>query len=455
MAAQIAQMPQAAADPTAGLSPQALASFWMPFTGNRDFQQNPRLITRAEGAYYTSADGRRIYDSLSGLWCSSFGHGRKTIAEAIARAARELDFAPSFQFGHPMAFELAQKVAAVTPGDLNHVFFTTSGSGSADTALKMARAYWRAKGQPQKLTLIGRMKAYHGVNGLGTSIGGIGGNRKTFGPLVDVEHLPHTLLPENAFSRGVPERGGIALADQLEQIIALHDASNVAAVLVEPMSGSGGVVVPPKGYLKRLREICDKHDVLLIFDEVLTGFGRLGAPFGASLFGVQPDIMMLAKGLTNGAASMGAVVASDAIYDAFMNQNLPPWSVEFLHGYTYSAHPIACAAGIAAMDVFVNEKMAERAAELAPYFEQQVHNLKGLRHITDIRNLGMAAAIDVGNPDGKPGQRPWQISMECWKRGVYLRYSGDNLQLGPPFISEKSEIDTLCNILADVIPSVE
>lgn len=455
MSAQIARLQQADADPTAGLSPQALASFWMPFTGNREFRQNPRLVTRAEGAYYTSADGRKIYDSLSGLWCSSFGHGRKQIYEAIARTARELDFAPSFQFGHPLAFELAQKVAAIVPGDLNHVFFTTSGSGSADTALKMARAYWRARGQPQKLALIGRMKAYHGVNGLGTSIGGIGGNRKTFGPLVDVDHLPHTLLPENAFSRGIPEHGGIALADQLEQIIALHDPSNVAAVLVEPMSGSAGVVLPPKGYLKRLREICDKHDVLLIFDEVLTGFGRLGAPFGASLFGVQPDIMTLAKGLTNGAESMGAVVASDRIHDAFMGAELPPWSVEFLHGYTYSAHPTACAAGIAAMDIFVNEKMAERAAELAPYFEAQVHNLKGLKHIADIRNLGMAAAIDVGNPAGKPGQRPWQISMECWKRGVYLRYSGDNVQLGPPFISEKSDIDLLCNVLADVIPSVE
>ncbi|MDN5923815.1 MAG: aminotransferase class III-fold pyridoxal phosphate-dependent enzyme, partial [Xanthomonadales bacterium] len=402
----------------------------------------------------TSADGRKILDSLSGLWCSSFGHGRKEISDAIARTAREMDFAPSFQFSHPLAFELAQKVAAVTPGDLNHVFFTTSGSGSADTALKMARAYWRAKGQGQKVGLIGRMKAYHGVNGLGTSIGGIGGNRKTFGPLVDVEHLQHTLLKENAFTRGLPEHG-LHLADQLEDLIALQDASNVAAVLVEPMSGSGGVVLPPKGYLKRLREICDKHNVLLIFDEVLTGFGRLGAPFGADLFGVQPDMMMLAKGLTNGAASMGAVVASDKIYDTFMNADLPPWSVEFLHGYTYSAHPIACAAGIAAMDIFVNEKMAQRAAEMAPYFEQQVHNLKGLKHISDIRNLGMAAAIQVDNPPGKPGKRPWDISMECWKRGLYLRYSGDNVQLGPPFICDKSEIDKICNILADVIPTVE
>lgn len=441
-------------DATAGLSPQALAAFWMPFTGNRDFRNNPRLVTAAKGVYYRSADGRQILDSLSGLWCSSYGHGREEIADAIARTARDMDFAPSFQFGHPLAFELAHKIAAVTPGDLNHVFFTTSGSGSADTALKMARAYWQAKGEGQKVTLIGRQKAYHGVNGLGTSIGGIGGNRKTFGPLVDTEHLPHTLLKENAFSRGLPPHG-LHLADQLEDIIALHDASTVAAVLVEPMSGSGGVVVPPKGYLKRLREICDKHNVLLIFDEVLTGFGRLGATFGANLFGVQPDMMMLAKGLTNGAASMGAVVASDTIHDTFMNADLPPWSVEFLHGYTYTAHPIACAAGIAALDIFVNDKMAKRAAELSPYFEQQVHNLKGLRHISDIRNLGMAAAIQVDNPPGKPGQRPWQISMECWKRGLYLRYSGDNVQLGPPFICDHSEIDKICNILADVIPTVE
>ncbi len=454
MSATVHSVTSPHADPTAGLSPEALASCWLPFTGNRDFHANPRLIVGAEGAYFTSADGRKILDTLSGLWCSSYGHGRKEIADAIARTAREMDFAPSFQFSHPLAFQLAQRVAAVAPGTLNHVFFTTSGSGSIDTALKMARAYWRLRGEPQKQVLIGRRKAYHGVNGIGTSIGGIGGNRKTFGSLVETEHLPHTLLKENRFSRGLPEHG-VELADELEEIIALHDASNVAAVLVEPMSGSGGVIVPPKGYLQRLREICDRHHVLLIFDEVLTGFGRLGAPFGADLFGVIPDIMTMAKGLTNGAASMGAVVASDAVYDTFMHADLPPWSVEFLHGYTYTAHPIACAAGLAAMDIFENEKMAERAAEMAPYFEEQIHGLKGLKHIVDIRNLGMAAAIEVGNPAGKPGQRPWQISMECWKRGMYLRYSSDNVQLGPPFICDKSEIDMICNILADVIPTVE
>ncbi|HET6632912.1 MAG TPA: aspartate aminotransferase family protein [Rhodanobacteraceae bacterium] len=453
MSATIERAQAEQADPTAGLSPQALAAFWMPFTGNRDFHANPRLIVGAEGAYYTSADGRKILDTLSGLWCSSYGHGRKEISDAIARTAREMDFAPSFQFGHPLAFQLAQRVAAVTPGDLNHVFFTNSGSESADTALKMARAYWRMKGQPQKTVMIGRMKAYHGVNAGGTSLGGIGGNRKTFGPLVEVEHLPHTLLAENAFSRGLPERG-LHLADQLEEIIALHDASNVAAVIVEPMSGSAGVIVPPAGYLQRLREICDRHGVLLIFDEVLTGFGRVGARFGADLFGVVPDIMTLAKGLTNGAAPMGAVVASDAIYDAFMDADLPEYGIEFLHGYTYTAHPIACAAGLAAMDIFEREDMAGRAAAMAPYFEQQIHALKGLRNIVDIRNLGMAAAVQIEPAPGAPGKRTWEISMECWKRGMYLRFSTDTVQLGPPFICDKSEIDTMCNILADVIPTI-
>lgn len=441
-------------DPTAGFSRADLEAFWMPFSGNREFKDKPRMIVGAEGCHYKAADGRKILDSLSGLWCSSFGHGRREIADAVARTAHELDYAPPFQFAQPLAIELAKRVRELTPAGLNHVFFTNSGSESADTALKMARAYWRMKGEPQKSRLIGRMKAYHGVNAGGTSVGGIGGNRKTFGYLVEADHLPHTLLPENAFSRGIPEHG-VELADRLEDIVALHDASNIAAVIVEPMSGSAGVIVPPAGYLKRLRAICDRHNILLIFDEVLTGFGRVGARFGAELFGVTPDIMTLAKNLTNGAVPMGAVVASTEIYRTFMSSDAPHYLVEFPHGYTYSAHPLACAAGLAAMDIFERERMAERAAEMAPYFEQQVHGLKGLRHVADIRNLGMAAAVQIDPVPGEPGKRPWEIAIRCWERGMYLRYGGDTIQLGPPFICEKSHIDEMCNMLADVLPVVD
>jgi len=433
---------------------QDLDAHWMPFSSNRHFKSNPRMITGAEGCYYTAADGRKIFDSLSGLWCSSFGHCRPEIADAVAQTARNMDYVPAFQFGHPLSFELANKVKQLTPEGLDHVFFTNSGSEAADTALKMARAYWRLKGQPEKTRLIGRAKGYHGVNWGGTSIGGIGPNRKLFGPMLDVDHLPHTLLPENAFTRGVPDKGE-ELADWLEQTIALHDASNIAAVMVEPMSGSAGVIVPPRGYLKRLREICNRHQILLIFDEVLTGFGRLGAVFGADLFGVTPDIMTLAKNLTNGAVPMGAVVASSSIYQTFMNHGGPEYLIEFPHGYTYSAHPLACAAGLAALDLFEKEKLAERAANLAPYFESQVHGLKGLRHVVDIRNLGLAAALQIEPAPGEPARRPWAIAMKAWEKGMYVRFGGDTIQLGPPFIAERPQIDEMCNILADVIPSVE
>lgn len=430
-----------------------LETHWMPFTGNRDFHADPRMIIGAKGCHYTASDGRRILDSLSGLWCASFGHCRGEIADAVARAAKSLDYAPAFQFGHPLSFELANRVKAITPEGLDHVFFTNSGSESADTALKMVRAYWRLKGQPEKIRIIGRAKGYHGVNVGGTSVGGIGPNRKAFGPLLDADHLPHTLLPENRFSRGIPEHG-IELADRLEEIIALHDPSNVAAVMVEPMSGSAGVVIPPAGYLQRIREICDRHNILLVFDEVLTGFGRLGAPFGANLFGVTPDIMTLAKNLTNGAIPMGAVVASSEVYRTFMAQDTPPYMPEFAHGYTYSAHPIACAAGLAAMDIFERDRMAERSAALAPHFERQIHTLRGLRHIVDIRNLGLAAAIQIDPIPGEPARRPWAISMAAWKRGLYLRFGGDTIQLGPPFISEPGDIDEICNVLSDVLNEV-
>ena len=436
------------------LTDEELEAFWMPYTGNRRFKANPCLLTKAEGCYYTDADGRQIFDSLSGLWCSSFGHGRREIANAIAETARELDFAPSFQFSHPLGFELAVRLRDITPAGLDHVFFTNSGSESADTALKIARAYWGKRGAPDKTRLIGRAKGYHGVNVGGTSMGGIDANRRAFGDLLDVDHLPHTLLKQNRFSKGLPEHGA-ELADVLEEKILEHGAEHIAAVMVEPMSGSAGVIVPPRGYLERLRAICDRHDVLLMFDEVLTGFGRTGTRFACERFGVTPDIMTLAKGLTNGTVPMGAVVTSDEIYRTFMNAGGPDYEIELFHGYTYSAHPIACAAGLAALDLFEREDMAGRAAELSPYFEAQVHGLKGLRHIVDIRNLGMAAAIQIDPIDGEPGRRPWAISMAAWERGLYLRFGGDTVQLGPPFISTHAQIDEICNVLTDVIPAVD
>ncbi len=441
-------------DPWAGLSREQLDAFWMPFSGNRQFKEDPRLIVGARGCYLHSADGRQILDTLSGLWCSSFGHGREEISDAVSRTIRELDYAPPFQCGHPMAFALANRLRELTPAGLDHVFFTNSGSEAADTSLKMARAYWRLKGRAEKTRLIGRARGYHGVNVGGTSLGGIGPNRRQFGSLVEADHLSATLLPENRFSRGVPEYGA-HLAEQLEELVALHDASTIAALIVEPMSGSGGVIVPPRGYLQRLREICDRHDILLIFDEVLTGFGRTGSPFGATLFDVRPDIMNLAKNLTNGAVPMGAVVASADIYRTFMNHGGPGYVPEFPHGYTYSAHPLACAAGLAAMDIFEKDRMAERAAAMAPYFEQQLHGLRGLRHITDIRNLGMAAAIQLEPHPGEAPRRPWEIARRCWDRGLYVRFAADNLQLGPPFTIEREEVDHICNVLADVIPSVD
>ncbi|HET7312799.1 aminotransferase class III-fold pyridoxal phosphate-dependent enzyme [Salinisphaera sp.] len=429
-------------------------SYWMPFSGNRQFKTEPKLIVAAEGCHYTDADGRRVFDSLSGLWCVSFGHGRAEIAEAIASTAKTLDYAPPFQYAHPMAFELAERVRRLAPAGLEHVFFTNSGSESADTAIKIARAYWTRRGRPEKARLIGREKGYHGVNVGGTGVGGIPDNRAWFGDMLASEHLPHTLIEGNRFTRGVPAHGA-EVADVLEQRILEHGAETVAAVMVEPVSGSGGVIVPPAGYLERLREICDRHDVLLIFDEVLTGFGRLGAAFGADLFGVTPDIMTLAKNLTNGAVPMGAVVTSDAIYDAFMAADLPRHAVELAHGYTYSAHPLACAAALAAMDIFENERMAERAAELAPYFEQQLHGLRAAPHVVDIRNLGLAGALEIETAGDDPTCRPWAIANAAWERGMYLRFGGNTVQLGPPFIAERADIDFMCDVLDAAIRSVD
>ena len=431
-----------------------LEAHWMPFSGNRQFKEDPRLIIEAKGAYLTDADGRKIFDGLSGLWCSGLGHGRPEITEAVSRQIAKLDYSPAFQFAHPLSFELANRLRDLTPKGLEYVFFTGSGSESADTSLKMARAYWRAKGQAGKTRLIGREKGYHGVNFGGISVGGIGGNRRLFGHAVDADHLPHTQLACNAFSHGEPAVGGVELADRLLDLIALHDASNIAAVIVEPFSGSAGVVVPPKGYLKRLRDICTANNILLIFDEVITAFGRAGAMTGADAFGVTPDIMNVAKQVTNGAQPLGAVIATKDIYDTFLAAGGADYMVEFPHGYTYSAHPVACAAGIAALDVLVKEDLVAQVKSLAPYFEQAVHSLKGHPHIVDIRNYGLAAGFTIAAVPGEPARRPYEIAMACWKKGFYVRYGGDTIQLAPPFITERAEIDRLINALGESVNEV-
>jgi beta-alanine--pyruvate transaminase len=434
-----------------------LAAHWMPFTGNRNFKAAPRLMTGAQGAYYTDADGRRLFDGLSGLWCTGLGHGRREIAEAVGRQAAQLDYSPAFQFGHPLSFELANRIVERMPAGLNRVFFTGSGSESADTALKMARAYWRTKGQASKTRLIGREKGYHGVNFGGISVGGIVGNRKTFGQGVEADHLPHTQPPAGSFFRGQPPAEaqgaypGAALADRLLDLITLHDASNIAAVIVEPFSGSAGVVIPPLGYLQRLREICTQNNILLIFDEVITGFGRAGAWTGAEAFGVTPDILNIAKQVTNGAQPLGAVIAKQEIYDTFMDAGGPDYMLEFAHGYTYSAHPVACAAGIAALDLLASEDAIGRVRALAPRFEAAVHGLKGAKHVLDIRNYGLAAGFTIAPLPGEPARRPYEIAMAMLAKGFYVRYGGDTIQLAPPFISTEAEIDRLLDALGETL----
>ncbi|ANG61660.1 omega amino acid--pyruvate aminotransferase [Marinobacterium aestuarii] len=441
-------------DKTAGLSPEQLDAFWMPYTANRQFKADPRIIVGAEGAYYKTADGRRIFDGLSGLWTCGAGHNRPEIAEAVSKQLRELDYAPAFQYGHPKAFELAHRIRELTPKGLDYVFFTGSGSESADTSLKIARAYWRKKGKPSKIKLIGRAKGYHGVNFGGFSVGGIGANRALFGQGVDADHLPHTLLKENLFSRGMPEKGA-ERADELLELIALHDASNIAAVIVEPMAGSAGVLPPPVGYLKRLREICDAHDILLIFDEVITGFGRMGSMTGAEEFGVVPDMMNVAKQLTNGAVPMGAVVAKTEIYQTFMEQGGADYMMELPHGYTYSGHPVGCAAALASLDVLQNDNLIDRVKEMSPIFENALHSLKGTRYISDIRNYGLAGALQIESYPGEPARRPYEIAMKCWEKGFYVRYGGDTIQLGMPFIVEREEIDRVINALGDAFAELD
>nr|WP_315849338.1 aspartate aminotransferase family protein [uncultured Rhodoferax sp.] len=432
------------------MSREWMESHWMAFTGNRDFKANPRMMVSAQGAYFTDSNGKKIFDGLSGLWCAGLGHGRREITEAVSKQMATMDYSPAFQFGHPLSFELANKIVELTPDGLDYVFYTGSGSESADTALKMARAYWRAKGMGSKTRLIGREKGYHGVNFGGISVGGLPANRKTFGQGIEADHLAHTQLASNAFSKGLPEKGG-DMADELLRLIALHDASNIAAVIVEPMSGSAGIVVPPLGYLQRLREICTANNILLIFDEVITGFGRLGAYTGAAYFGVVPDILNAAKQITNGAQPLGVVVAKKEIYDTFINQGGPDYMLEFPHGYTYSAHPVACAAGIAALDILVKENMVERVAALAPYFEKAVHSLRGTKHITDIRNLGLSAGFTLAAVPGEPAKRPYEVAMRCLDKGFYVRYAGDCIALAPPFISTEAEIDSLVNALGEAI----
>ena len=427
-----------------------LEPYWMPFTANRQFKAQPRLLVGAKGLHYTTADGRRILDGTAGLWCCNAGHGHPKIVAAIQRQAAEMDYAPAFQMGHPKAFELAARVAALLSGDLDHVFFTNSGSEAVDTALKIALAYHRAKGDATRTRLIGRERGYHGVGFGGMSVGGIANNRKFFGPLLSgVDHLPHTHLPEkNAFSRGEPAHGA-HLAEELERIVALHDASTIAAVIVEPVACSTGVLVPPKGYLKRLREICSKHGILLILDEVITGFGRLGTSFAAEYFDVLPDLITTAKGLTSGAVPMGAVIARKGIYDAFMTG--PEHAIELFHGYTYSGHPLACAAGLAALDVYAEERLFDNARTLSPYWEDAVHALKGLPHVIDLRNLGLIAAIELEPIAGQPAKRAFDAFLRAYDKGLLARTTGDIIALSPPLTITKAQIDEIFGTLAAVL----
>ena len=422
------------------------SAFFMPFSMNRQFKKAPRLMARAEGIHYYTPEGRKLIDGTSGLWCVNAGHCRKRIVEAVQKQVAELDFAPAFQMGHPLAFEFADRLAALAPGDLKRIFFTNSGSESVDTALKLALAYHRARGEGHRVRLIGRERGYHGVNFGGTAVGGIVGNRKIFGALVaGVDHLRHTHdLAKNAFSRGQPKHGA-ELADDLERLCALHDPSTIAAVIVEPVACSGGVLVPPVGYLERLREICDRHGILLIFDEVITAWGRLGKPFGGQHFGVLPDLMTTAKGITNGTVPMGAVFMRERIYEAFMTG--PEVAIEMPHGYTYSSHPLACAAGLATLQVYEEEGLLTRAAELWPYWEEQAHALKGLPHVIDIRNIGLIAAIELAPRAGAPGARGLDVHVKAFESGAYIRVAADTIALAPPLVIGKGEIDQLFDIV--------
>lgn len=435
--------------PVSAPTRQEMEAFWMPFTANRQFKAHPRIFVSAKDMHFTTEDGRQVLDGTAGLWCVNAGHCRPQIVEAVQKQVATLDYAPAFQMGHPSAFELAEQLVKLTPG-FNHVFFTNSGSEAVESALKIALAYHRVRGQGTRQRLIGRERGYHGVNFGGISVGGIPTVRKFFGSLLTgVDHLPHTHdLEHNAFSRGQPTWGA-HLADDLERIVALHDASNIAAVIVEPVAGSTGVLIPPQGYLERLRAICDKYGILLIFDEVITGFGRLGAGFATDYFGVKPDIITVAKGITNGTIPMGAVFVREGIYEAFMNA--PDNAIELFHGYTYSGHPVACAAALGTLEVYRQEGLFDRARELSPYWEDAVHSLKDLPHVIDTRNLGLVAGIELESIPGQPTARAFECFLRCYQRGLLIRTTGDIIALSPPLMIEKHQIDEMFGILAEVL----
>ena len=435
-------------------APNDLNAFWMPFTANRQFKKNPRMFVAAKDMHYTTADGRQVLDGTAGLWCCNAGHCRPKITEAIQRQAAELDYAPAFQMGHPVAFELANRIIDIAPKGIEHVFYTNSGSESVETALKLAIAYHRARGEGTRTRLIGRERGYHGVNFGGISVGGIVNNRKFFGTLLaGVDHLPHTHLPAlNAFTKGQPEHGA-NLADDLERIVALHGAETIAAVIVEPMAGSTGVLMPPKGYLEKLRAITQKHGILLIFDEVITGFGRLGSAFAAQHFDVLPDMMTTAKGLTNGVIPMGAVLTTAAVHDAFMQG--PEHMIELFHGYTYSGNPIAAACGIATLDTYREEGLFDRARDLEGYWQDAIHSLRDHPHVIDIRNMGLIGAVELEGIPGEPTKRAFSAFLKAYEKGILIRTTGDIIAMSPPLIISKSEIDQLIGTLGDVLKALE
>lgn len=431
------------------LSKQQLNAYWMPFTANRDYKEAPRVVASAAGMYYRDQDGREILDGTAGLWCVPLGHSHPTIVKAVQEAIATLDYAPAFQMGHPAAFELAEQLIDYSGNKFGQVFYTNSGSESVDTAMKMVLAYHRARGEAQRTRFISRERGYHGVGFGGMSLGGLPANRKQFANLLGgVDYLPHTYnLEKNAYSRGIPEYG-THLADELDRIVALHDVSTIAAVIVEPLSGSAGVILPPKGYLKRLRELCDKHGILLIFDEVITGFGRMATPFASDFFDVTPDLMTTAKGLTNGVVPMGAVFSKAMIYETLLQS---PAGIEFFHGYTYSGHPLACAAGLASLKVFKEEKVLEHAQSMTTYWEDALHSLKGLPHVIDLRNVGLIGAIELASIPGKVGARAMAVYKQAFAEGVLIRTTGDIIALSPPLVLEKKHIDDLFGKLADIL----
>ena len=430
-----------------------LDAYWMPFTANRQFKKSPRLLARAQGMHFWTPEGREILDGVAGLWCVNAGHGRPRITQAIQEQAAELDYAPPFQMGHPKAFELADRLVELTPEGINKVFYTNSGSEAVETALKMALAYHRVRGEGQRTRLIGRERGYHGVNFGGISVGGMVANRKMFGTLLSgVDHIRHTHDPQrNAFSRGQPAHGA-ELADDLERLCALHDPSTIAAVIVEPVAGSTGVLLPPQGYLQRLREICDRHGILLIFDEVITGFGRTGNPFAAQTFGVTPDMITVAKGITNGCVPMGAVLVRQSIHDAFMNG--PEHLIEFFHGYTYSAHPLACAAALGTLDTYAEEGLLTRAAGMEKTFADAVHGLRDHPHVIDIRNIGLVGGIELAPRPGEPGKRAFDVFLDCWEQGVLIRTTGDTIAMSPPLIIEPAHIERLVGAVSAALRRV-